>query len=684
MRELMNSKSKHSNVILKKITALLLLSAFCTPAHSAESKVTSAQHKSNYTKLTGAYLGEQPPGLTPKTFAPGIVSTSGWEYGVVFAPNMKEMYWVNEVVVDDKADQQMVVYEQQDDVWQKRVVSSRVGTPTLSPDNKLMFFGRGYKERTQTGWSEMKRLGQAFEQFRIMRVTSSFNGTLAFDEATKDGDGQLRYAPLVNGQWLAPKLFPKHINTGTWNAHPFIAPDESYVIWDGQRGRDARNADLFISFKEPDGSWGKAIKFDDNINTASSEFAAQVSPDGKYLFFNRNIGKDNVDTFWVDAQVIEQLKPAHIKKYMAKLAPTATAAQAVGSFREMPALEKPFIDTAPESADASLLAGKLALPKPQVKALVKLAKEIGKGDHGRYDSLLIAHKNKLVFESYYQRGRYGIAHPQASATKGHTSLILGRAIELGYLSLTDLDKPIISFLKDIDTSKLAKGAEKITLHKALTMHGGLTIDREQWQEIEKTPERLQGQKLVQTLLEQSAAITDESQIYKYGNYNPMLVMTVIDAVVPGGAQHFIKTEVLDKLNIANYRWATHASGLPQAGWMVNLTSRDMVKLGNIVANKGKWQGEQFISAEYLEKATKGLVKPTEDWMPKEYRYGYFWYHSPITVGDKIYDATFAWGGGGQRVVVVEALQLVIAITGHDRDDKIMTQISNTVIPAFVG
>ena len=117
--------------------------------------------------------------------------------------------------------------------------------------------------------------------------------------------------------------------------------------------------------------------------------------------------------------------------------------------------------------------------------------------------------------------------------------------------------------------------------------------------------------------------------------------------------------------------------------MVSLESRDMLKLGHLVLNKGQLNGKQLISEAYLDKATTGIVKPTQDWMPKDYRYGYFWYQTPINVGGKSYDATFAWGGGGQRVIVIEELDLTIVISAHDRDDEIMTQISEIVVPAFV-
>ncbi|MEO9468732.1 serine hydrolase [Parasphingorhabdus sp.] len=363
-------------------------------------------------------------------------------------------------------------------------------------------------------------------------------------------------------------------------------------------------------------------------------------------------------------------------------APEATAVQAALSFRDIPLLESAFVDTSPADRDDGVSVGELGLDGGKKDNIVKLAQEIADGEHGKYDSLLIAHKDKLLFESYYLRGRINLAHGQASATKAHTSLILGRAIQLGYLTMADLDKPLIGFLKNLDRTKLVDGAEKITLHKALTMHGGLSINRENWEEIEKNPVPLQRQGLVQTLLEHSRPITEESQTYLYGNFNPMLVMTVIDAVVPGTAEDFIKKEVLDKLGITNYSWDTHVSGLPQAGWMVSMTSRDMLKWGSVVLNEGKLNGEQFVPTEYLAKATSGLVKPTEDWMPETYRYGYFFYQTPVEVGDKSYNATFAWGGGGQRIIVVDELDLTIVITGHDREDQIMASISNAILPAF--
>lgn len=353
------------------------------------------------------------------------------------------------------------------------------------------------------------------------------------------------------------------------------------------------------------------------------------------------------------------------------------------SFREIPHLNNAFVSVAPEDREDGISVGELSVGSKEKNAILNVAQEIFEGTYGNYDALLISHKNKLVFESYYKKGRINAPHGQASAVKGYTSLILGRAIQLGYLTMEDLDRPLTHFLKDLDPKKFTEGTEKITLHKALTMQGGLTIDREKWKEVENDSVKLKGQGLVQTLFERSEPITNETQTYLYGNFNPMMVMTVIDAVVPGTAENFIQEEFLDKLGITNYQWSNHASGLPQAGWRARIMPRDMLKFGQLVQNGGKLNGERFISAAYLKKATSGIVRPAIDWMPKNYLYGYFWYYTPVQVGNKSYDMTLAWGGGGQRVIVVEELDLTMVISGFDRDDdKIMKPIFETVVPAF--
>jgi len=61
------------------------------------------------------------------------------------------------------------------------------GEPFISPDGKIMHLGENFRERTNSGWSEVKSLGEPFKDFPIMLLTASSKGTYYFDEATETG-----------------------------------------------------------------------------------------------------------------------------------------------------------------------------------------------------------------------------------------------------------------------------------------------------------------------------------------------------------------------------------------------------------------------------------------------------------------------------------------------------------------
>ncbi|MDF2177371.1 hypothetical protein P2G88_03815 [Aliiglaciecola sp. CAU 1673] len=281
----------------------LLLSALVICSATAAKETTPV--------LEGPYLGQTPPGLTAKPFAPGIVTTQGFDDGGVFSNDMEAFYFIRKNSEKNKFE--TVIYKLKGNLWVETVSEEpRPFYPFFSPDGKTMHLGKGYRERTDAGWSEIKSLGAPFDDINIMSLSASLQGTFAIDERRPDDDGILRFSRLIDGKREAPIPFNQDINSGTRNAHPFIAPDESYVMWDGIKEGGFGDVDLYISFRQPDGAWGPAINMGDKVNTAAYEAGPKVTPDGKYLFFVRNMGSDkfeDVDIFWVDAQIIETLRP---------------------------------------------------------------------------------------------------------------------------------------------------------------------------------------------------------------------------------------------------------------------------------------------------------------------------------------------------------------------------------------
>ncbi|WNC69698.1 hypothetical protein RI845_06005 [Thalassotalea nanhaiensis] len=271
---------------------------------SALTMISQSYAQDEYPVMEGPYMGQKPPGMVAEPFAPGIISKEGWELEGVFAPGMKEFYFTS-----NRKSATVTGFRQENNVWKKYIEFPRTGEIVFSPDGKRMHMAKGYKDRIGDGWSEQKSLGPMFDRkdWGIMRLSTSVEQTYVFDDY-KSND-VIRISTVKDGKRQAPKKMSSVVNTGKWTAHPFIAPDESYLIWDSERAGGFGDTDIYISYRQKDGSWGPAINMGDNVNSDKAEFYASVTPDGKYILFNRGMDDEgNIDIYWVDAQIIDVLR----------------------------------------------------------------------------------------------------------------------------------------------------------------------------------------------------------------------------------------------------------------------------------------------------------------------------------------------------------------------------------------
>jgi CubicO group peptidase (beta-lactamase class C family) len=351
--------------------------------------------------------------------------------------------------------------------------------------------------------------------------------------------------------------------------------------------------------------------------------------------------------------------------------------------QKLPYLEKPFISTAPPDREDGIPVGRLGKDGGKKASILKIAREIGKaskdGKVGNTDSLLISYRGKLLFESYYRRGRINYPHYQMSITKSYTAMGVGRAIQLGHLSMADLKKPVITFLKKLQTESLVKGADKITLHQAMHMSSGIRVQPDKVKLLRKSPERLRGQGQIQAYLQHSDPIPPAPRKFKYQASDPALAMQVIEAVVPGTAEDFIREELLGRLGINNYGWQADTSGLPKSAAGSSFLSRDMLKMGMLVLNKGKWQGKQLIPADYIKRATSPITLS----YGKSF-YGYFWWVEDFEVAGKTYHCMQGRGAGGQFIFMFPELDLIAVVTAHNKGmGTMLRSLPQKLIPAFV-
>ena len=346
--------------------------------------------------------------------------------------------------------------------------------------------------------------------------------------------------------------------------------------------------------------------------------------------------------------------------------------------KNVPYLKTPFFNTSPQDRMDGIAVGSLGKATNLSKALLAFAEEIAAGDHGEIDSLLLYRNDRLLFESYYRRGRINYPHYQMSITKSYTAMAIGRAIQLNHLSMEDLDRPVIDFLKEIDQSKIVSGAEQITLAQALNMKSGIRIDRAEVNELRKEKDLLLGQGQIQAYLQYSAPIPRTKKTFKYQGSDPSVAMQVLEAVVPGSARNFIETELLAKLGITNFAWQDDVSGLPKSAAGSSMCSRDMLKWGVLVSNAGRWNDQQLIPVDFVQRATDRIHTN-----PQGTSYGYFWWRHDMRVGDRTYDCQSGRGAGGQFILILPELDLIIVVTAHHQGmGEMLRMVPQKILPVF--
>ncbi|MHA7058622.1 hypothetical protein ACWGOQ_0015465 [Aquimarina sp. M1] len=293
------------NSILKFLTLSFIIFLNACKTENSETK------KNNSLKEENLYFGYNPPGLTPEIFIPKKSTSQDWKIGNTDSLTMDEFYFT--YTGNDPFEDPLVVYRNEGSYYRVNKFSFK-HNPS---DNNILYSRWNYIERTGSGWSKIKSLGPMFdrEDWGIMVMSVSSKGTFVFDDY-KSND-VIRMSRIIDGKREEPKLLGEHINTGKWTAHPFIAPDESFLIWGSERDDGYGKQDNYISFGQQDGSWGPAINMGDKINSELVESGARLTPDGKYLLFGRSEEKEKEDgstywettKYWVDAKIIETLRP---------------------------------------------------------------------------------------------------------------------------------------------------------------------------------------------------------------------------------------------------------------------------------------------------------------------------------------------------------------------------------------
>jgi CubicO group peptidase (beta-lactamase class C family) len=262
-------------------------------------------------------------------------------------------------------------------------------------------------------------------------------------------------------------------------------------------------------------------------------------------------------------------------------------------------------------------------------------------------SLLIQQDGELLSEHYFHGTETGNFANIKSASKSIISLLVGIAVDKGYLK--GVDQPVGSFFEDYFEAHPDSVKERLTIKNLLTMRAGLETTS-----FHNYGEWVTSSDWVQFALDQP--MTDRpggDMVYSTGSSH---LLSVILAKATGqSTRAFANKHLFDPMGIAVGGWDRDPQGYYMGGNNMALRPAGMVKIGQMVMNDGVYQGKQIVSEDWLRDSFRTYTRSNFN----PYNYGYMWWKK--AVGS--FQVHFAWGFGGQYIFMVPELNAVVVLTG---------------------
>jgi CubicO group peptidase (beta-lactamase class C family) len=317
----------------------------------------------------------------------------------------------------------------------------------------------------------------------------------------------------------------------------------------------------------------------------------------------------------------------------------AVAAMSQGCLTD-PDMKMPFVGFEPERVDDGWAVSTPEAEGLDAAGLERVFRDFFREDiHPTARGLLVVRRGKLVAEGYPRdpadRERL---HNVQSATKSVTSLAAGIALDEGLLPSVDV--PLYDLMPqhfDDDPRK-----RTLTLRDALSMRTGLAFDNDKDTGAFMHSD---GSSLANVL--HRPLIFDPGTDYWYTDGNAQLVSGAVHAAAGTSLETFAADRLFAPLGIRRWRWEHHADGVSFGANGLWLRPRDMARLGQLMLQGGVWQGRRLVSSAWLEESLR--IQANGD-------YGLYWW---VYHGGRIFAAK---GAGGQQIVVVPELELVVVLT----------------------
>ena len=278
-------------------------------------------------------------------------------------------------------------------------------------------------------------------------------------------------------------------------------------------------------------------------------------------------------------------------------------------------------------------------------------------------SVMIVRDGNVIYSHWQSEGVDSVPHVLHSVSKTFTATAVGLAIADRKMALTD---KVVDYFPDKLPAEVSDNLKAMTVRDLLTMSCG--------HDVEPSFRGDPNQDWVTTFLAHPVE-HEPGTFYLYNSLGTYVLSAIVQQVTGEKVVDYLTPRLFKPLHIDKPRWEESPQGINCGGWGLYLKTEDLAKMGQLLLQKGEWNGKQLIPAEWVaemskkqvesinpgtrieQAAERGMTKETSDWMQG---YGYqMWRCRP--------GCFRADGARGQYIIVVPDKNAVIAITSNVED-----------------
>jgi CubicO group peptidase (beta-lactamase class C family) len=328
-----------------------------------------------------------------------------------------------------------------------------------------------------------------------------------------------------------------------------------------------------------------------------------------------------------------------------------------------------------------------------VTLLCSIDAMLDKSPERNVHAVVVVRHGKLVYETYRSGRDYrwwtdlGVVthaaqmkHDMRSISKSVVSLLVGAALDRKLIA--SIDEPLLPVFHEAATLRTPQ-KDAITLRHVLTMRSGLAWDESlPYDDPRNSEHRMFGAlNPYRFVLEQELAHEPGTR-WNYSGGDTQLLSGILQRTTGKFLSDFAREALFEPLGITDFEWMKMPANGEAAGDSgLRLRPRDMAKIGQLVLDKGMWNGRQIVSQAWIEESTGAHVTGVDE--IASIGYAYQWWTDHGKVGDREISWISAHGLGGQRLYIIPAFDLVVAITAGLYDDKSQDWVSFDILDKFI-